>query len=70
MEVAINIILVSLYHTLSLSSLLVHADTYRYDPTADLPRDIDTEQDRVIFIKSIAQFMVCYSLWCIAVHGA
>ncbi len=30
----------------------------RYDPTADLPQDIDTEQDRVIFIKSTAQFMV------------
>ncbi|XP_064395369.1 clusterin-associated protein 1-like [Halichondria panicea] len=29
----------------------------RYDPTADLPQDIDTEQDRVIFIKSTAQFM-------------
>lgn len=31
---------------------------YRYDPNADLPTDIDTEQDRVIFIKSVAQFMV------------
>lgn len=29
----------------------------RYDPNADLPTDIDTEQDRVIFIKSMAQFM-------------
>lgn len=29
----------------------------RYDPNADLPTDIDTEQDRVIFIKSVAQFM-------------
>ncbi|XP_046856728.1 clusterin-associated protein 1-like [Xenia sp. Carnegie-2017] len=29
----------------------------RYDPNADMPTDIDTEQDRVIFIKSVAQFM-------------
>ena len=29
----------------------------RYDPTADITNDIDTEQDRVIFIKSAAQFM-------------
>lgn len=29
----------------------------RYDPTADLPTDLDTEQDRVIFIKSTAQFL-------------
>ena len=36
--------------------------TYRYDPTADLPTDIDTEQDRVIFIKSTAQFMVSWIL--------
>ena len=25
---------------------------------ADLPSDVDTEQDRVIFIKSTAQFLV------------
>ena len=30
----------------------------RYDPNADVPTDTDTEQDRVIFIKSVAQFMV------------
>ncbi|XP_015906678.1 clusterin-associated protein 1 [Parasteatoda tepidariorum] len=29
----------------------------RYDPNAELPDDVDTEQDRVIFIKSIVQFM-------------
>ena len=29
----------------------------RYDLLASLPTDTDTEQDRVIFIKSIAQFM-------------
>ncbi len=30
----------------------------RYDPNTDIPTDIDTEQDRVIFIKSVAQYMV------------
>ncbi|KAK3579249.1 hypothetical protein CHS0354_033326 [Potamilus streckersoni] len=29
----------------------------RYDPTADVHGDTDTEQDRVIFIKSVAEFM-------------
>merc|ERR1711907_871552 len=29
----------------------------RYDPSADISSDIDSEQDRVIFIKSVAQFM-------------
>ncbi|XP_041362932.1 clusterin-associated protein 1-like isoform X2 [Gigantopelta aegis] len=29
----------------------------RYDPSADMHPDIDTEQDRVIFIKSVAEFM-------------
>ena len=33
---------------------------------ADIPSDIDTEQDRVIFIKSAAQFMVCVCL-CVCV---
>ena len=32
--------------------------TRRYDPSIDIPTDVDTEQDRVIFIKSAAQFMV------------
>ena len=30
----------------------------RYDPNADISTDTDMEQDRVIFIKSVAQFMV------------
>lgn len=30
----------------------------RYDPNIEVPSEIDTEQDRVIFIKSIAQIMV------------
>ncbi|KAL8569544.1 Clusterin-associated protein 1 [Nucella lapillus] len=29
----------------------------RYDPNTDVHPDIDTEQDRVIFIKSVAEFM-------------
>lgn len=29
----------------------------RYDPNVELPMDVDTEQDRVLFIKSVAQFM-------------
>ena len=42
----------------------------RYDPNADLPTDIDTEQDRVIFIKSVAQFMVTkyFSIICLPLH--
>ena len=34
------------------------SNIHRYDPNADFPMDIETEQDRVIFIKSVAQFMV------------
>ncbi|CUT99007.1 Clusterin associated protein 1 [Echinococcus multilocularis] len=30
----------------------------RFDPNADIPKFLDTEQDRVIFIKVIVQFMV------------
>lgn len=29
----------------------------RYDPSADIHGDTDTEQDRIIFIKSVAEFM-------------
>lgn len=29
----------------------------RYDPNVELPMDVDTEQDRVLFIKAVAQFM-------------
>ncbi len=29
----------------------------RYDPNTDIPTDVDTPQDRVIFIKSVAEFM-------------
>ena len=30
----------------------------RYEPNANLPHEIDTEDDRVIFIKYVANFMV------------
>ena len=29
----------------------------RFEPTSDLPSEIDTEQDRVIFVRSVVQFM-------------
>ena len=31
---------------------------FRYDPNVDVPMDVEGQNDRVIFIKSIAQFMV------------
>lgn len=30
----------------------------RYDPSSDIPMDVDEENDRVLFIKSVAQFMM------------
>lgn len=45
---------IGVYHASRFRLLFLH----RYDPTADLPTDLDTEQDRVIFIKSTAQFLV------------
>ena len=41
-----------------LCMIVIVKPCFRYDPLAGLPTDTDTEQDRVIFIKSIAQFMV------------
>ena len=29
----------------------------RYDPHTDIPTETDTESDRIIFVKSVAQFM-------------
>ena len=29
----------------------------RFEPTADPPTDVDTEQDRVILVRTIVQFM-------------
>uniref|UniRef100_A0ACB8FKC4 Clusterin-associated protein 1 n=1 Tax=Sphaerodactylus townsendi TaxID=933632 RepID=A0ACB8FKC4_9SAUR len=30
----------------------------RYEPQSDIPSDVETEQDRVFFIKAVAQFMM------------
>lgn len=30
----------------------------RYEPQMDIPTDVDTESDRIFFIKAVAQFMV------------
>lgn len=35
---------------------------HRYEPTVDIPTDISTETDRVLFIKAVAEFMV--TLFC------
>ena len=45
--------------TLSINTFLLFnkQNFFRYDHNASLPTDIDTEQDRVIFIKSVAQFI-------------
>ncbi|KFM58702.1 Clusterin-associated protein 1-like protein, partial [Stegodyphus mimosarum] len=45
------------YSNFSLVAEILQWLVKRYDPNAELPDDIDTEQDRVIFIKSIVQFM-------------
>lgn len=34
------------------------APFHRYEPQTDIPPDVETEQDRVFFIKAVAQFMV------------
>lgn len=31
---------------------------FRYDPQADVPDDIEGEQDRVMFIRAVAQIIV------------
>lgn len=33
---------------------------HRYEPTMDIPTDISTETDRVLFIKAVAEFMVTF----------
>ncbi|XP_054850991.1 clusterin-associated protein 1 [Eublepharis macularius] len=41
-----------------LVSEILHWLVKRYDPETDIPSDVETEQDRVFFIKAVAQFMV------------
>lgn len=36
----------------------MYASSHRYEPQTDIPPDVETEQDRVFFIKAVAQFMV------------
>lgn len=47
-----------LYWGISLSFPFSH----RYEPQMDIPSDVDTESDRVFFIKAVAQFMVTFRL--------
>lgn len=44
---------------LSFMTIIVYI-YFRYDPNTDIPMDVDTENDRVLFIKSVAQFMVFF----------
>lgn len=46
--------------TVHILSLFFSLPTFsiRYDPLADVPTDIEGEQDRVIFIRTIAQIIV------------
>lgn len=39
-------------------SEFARAPFHRYDPQADIPPEVETEQDRVCFIKAVAEFMV------------
>lgn len=52
------------HYAWNFTSYLVY---FRYDPNADIHCDIDTEQDRVIFIKTVAEFMVslCFLEFCV-----
>lgn len=36
--------------------------TCRYEPHMDIPTDVDSESDRIFFIKAVAQFMVTSNL--------
>ena len=48
----------------------------RFDPDADIPTEYDTEQDRVLIIRTAAQFMVrsaahlkiCINIMCMGNH--
>lgn len=47
-----------------MSSLCVClALSHRYEPQTDILSDVETEQDRVFFIKAVAQFMVSSCLF-------
>ncbi len=40
----------------------------RYEPQMEIPSDVDTESDRVFFIKAVAQFMVNYIIINVSVN--
>lgn len=40
----------------------------RFEPTEDIPTDISTETDRVLFIKAVAEFMVILSSHFVALY--
>lgn len=40
--------------SLSISFSILHS----YEPQMDIPTDVDTETDRIFFIKAVAHFMV------------
>lgn len=50
--------LVKQYDNPSLSSLIFNYFQYRYDPLSDIPTEIGREQDRVLFIRTVAQIIV------------
>jgi clusterin-associated protein 1 len=50
--------LVKQYNFTFFSSCHFIFSSIRYDPLADVPSDIEGEQDRVIFIRTIAQIIV------------
>lgn len=41
-------------------NIYLYVSSPRYEPQMDIPSDVDTESDRVFFIKAVAQFMVNY----------
>ena len=52
-------VFINSYIVLNVNSLHVSVDIFfRYDPNTDIPMDVEYENDRVLFIKSVAQFMV------------
>ncbi|OXB60062.1 hypothetical protein ASZ78_000965 [Callipepla squamata] len=47
----------NIFESMSESMDLVLEYFERYEPHSDIPPDVETEQDRVFFIKAVAQFM-------------
>lgn len=47
-----------MYWYLLIKKDVLHVPSHRYEPQTDIPSDVETEQDRVFFIKAVAQIMV------------